>query len=117
MRVWVALGLLVVIVLTINFATARFSDNSCPKDVYGSNNSTKIAYFSSPLCVACWAQKPIIKKLAAEHGDKFVIEEYDVDLCRDAAAPHYIRGVPAFIVDDKVYYGLRSEEILKEMII
>ena len=116
MRVWIALGILIMIVLAVNFAGAIVTNKNCPKDAYGSNNATHIKYFSSPLCAACWVQKPIIQKLADEQGDKFLLEEYNADFCRDAAAPHYIRGVPGFMIDGRIVYGLQTEEALKEMI-
>jgi len=111
MKVWVALGALILVILTINYAGALFSD--CPKHVYGTADK-KIKYFSSPLCVACWAQKPILEKVSAENNVSF--EEYDADFCREAAAPHYIRGVPSFIINDTVVYGLQTEEELKRLI-
>ncbi len=116
MRVWIAFGILVVIIFVVQFAGAILSGGSCPKNIYGANSENKIKYFSSPLCIACWAQKPIINRMAADNGDKFLMEEYDVDLCRESAAPHYIRGIPAFIVNGTVIYGLQSEEALKGMI-
>ncbi len=116
MRAWIAFGILVIIILTINYAGAIFSNGNCPKKVYGTNNANTIKYFSSPLCLACWIQKKEIETVTAEMGDKFLLEEYDADFCREAAAPHYIRGVPAFMKGDKITYGLQSEEALKEMI-
>jgi len=73
-----------------------------------------IKYFSSPLCAACWIQKPIIESVVAT--EDITIEEYDRDFCKEAAAPHYVRGVPSFMVNDQMVYGLQSEEALKEMI-
>jgi len=116
MRAWIAFGILVLVIFGVNFAGAILSGGSCPKNVYGTNNEKHIKYFSSPLCLACWAQKPIIEKMAAEKGDKFLLEEYDVDFCREAAAPNYIRGIPAFMINDTVVYGLQNEEELREMI-
>ena len=114
MRVWIAFIALVLIILAINFSSAIFA--TCPNNIYGSNNKTYIKYFSSPLCIACWAQKPIIEKVAKEQGDAFLLEEYSVDFCREAAQPYVIRGVPAFLIKDKIIYGLQSEEALREII-
>ncbi len=116
MRVWIALGILITVILAVNLVTSVFTDKNCPKNVYGTNNTTYIKYFSSPLCFACWLQKPVIEHLAAEKGDRFLLEEYDSDFCRDVAAPHYIRGVPAFLKNDTVIYGLQSEKELGDMI-
>ena len=87
--------------------------SGCPSKQYG-NGSSVVKYFSSPFCLACWAQKPIIENVAATENVTF--EEYDVDFCRDAAAPHYVRGVPAFKVGDTIKYGLQNEQQLKEMV-
>lgn len=111
MRAWIAFGILVVLIVLVNFAPLLFA-SSCPGKTYG-NGTTVVKYFSSPLCLACWAQKPIIEKVAAENVS---FEEYDVDFCRDAATPQYVRGVPAFIVNDNIKYGLRTEEQLREMV-
>ncbi len=111
MKVWIALGALILVILTINYAGAFFSD--CPRHVYGTSEK-KIKYFSSPLCLACWTQKPILEKVSSEDNVSF--EEYDVDFCREAASPHYVRGIPAFIVNNTVIYGLQTEEQLKGMI-
>ncbi len=115
MRAWIAFAALIIIILAINFSSALFISD-CPKKTYGTNNATRIKYFSSPLCFACWVQKQNIEKVEAEMGDRFMIEEYDADFCREAAAPQYVRGVPAFIINDTIIYGLQDEKALKEMI-
>jgi len=112
MNAWGALGLLILVIIGVNFTSALMADGKCPKDVYGTGEKT-VKYFSSPMCVACWIQKPIIKAVA---GEDVTIEEYDVDMCREAAAPHYVRGVPAFMVDGKIVYGLQEEDALRELI-
>ena len=111
MRVWIAVGLLVLVILAFNNIGRLFS-SECPAHKYGNAEKT-IKYFSSPLCVACWVQKPIIEKVAAEGNLAF--EEYNSDFCQQAAAPHYVRGVPSFMVGDKLIYGLQNEEQLREM--
>jgi len=113
MRVWIATGALVVIVLALSFGGKVLAN--CPKATYGSGEK-EIKYFSSPLCVACWSQKPIIEKFAAENGEKFTLKEYNSDFCREEAAPHIIQGVPAFMVDGIMIYGLQDEQKLREMI-
>jgi len=116
MRVWIALGLLIGLIFGVQFVVAVFANANCPAKTYGSNNATVIKYFSSPLCTACWVQKPILENFAAEYGDEMMIEEYNADYCRDAAAPHIVQGVPAFLVDGKLIYGLQNKEALEEMI-
>lgn len=111
MRAWIAFGILVGLILLVNFGPL-FLASGCPSKTYG--NGSVVKYFSSPFCLACWAQKPIIERVAAAENVTF--EEYDVDFCRDAAAPHYIRGVPAFKVGDTIKYGLQNEEQLREMV-
>lgn len=112
MRAWIAFGILVALIILVNFGPRLFS-SGCPSKTYGTGSET-VKYFSSPFCLACWAQKPIVEKVAAEENVTF--EEYDVDFCREAAAPQYVRGVPAFVLNDTIKYGLRSEEQLREMV-
>ncbi len=112
MRAWTAFWILAGIIILVNFGPLLLS-NGCPGKTYG-NSTTVVKYFSSPFCLACWAQKPIIEKVAAEKNVTFA--EYDVDFCRDAAAPQYIRGVPAFIVNDNIKYGLQNEQQLRELV-
>jgi thiol-disulfide isomerase/thioredoxin len=112
MKAWIAFWILVGIIILFNFGPRLFS-NGCPSKTYG-NGTTVVKYFSSPFCLKCWAQKPIIEKVAAEENVTFA--EYDVDFCREAAAPRYVRAVPAFIVNDTIKYGLRTEEQLREMV-
>lgn len=113
--VWWAAGGLVVLVAGLTYLPALFAAD-CPSKTYGSNNKTLIKYFSSPFCVSCWVQKPIIEKLANESGTQFLLEEYDVDACRGASKPHYIKGVPSFIINDTLLYGVQSEDALKREI-
>jgi predicted DsbA family dithiol-disulfide isomerase len=112
MRAWTAFWILAALIILVNLGPMLLS-SGCPGKTYG-NSTTVVKYFSSPLCLACWAQKPIIEKVAADGNVTF--EEYDSDFCRDAASPHYVRGVPAFIVNDTIKYGLRTEEQLREMV-
>jgi predicted DsbA family dithiol-disulfide isomerase len=111
MRVWIAAGLLILVILAFSNVGRLFS-TECPAHKYGNGEKT-IKYFSSPLCVACWVQKPIIEKVAAE--EKLSFEDYNADFCREAAAPHYVRGVPSFLVGDRLIYGLQNEEQLRAM--
>jgi predicted DsbA family dithiol-disulfide isomerase len=116
MKVWIALTALVLLIISVQVISSVFASKSCPSNMYGTNEAKKIKYFSSPLCLACWMQKPMIENVAKEIGDQFMLEEYNVDFCREAAAPHYIRGVPAFLVNDTVLYGVYPEESIKKMI-
>lgn len=112
MRAWVAIAALIMVILAIEVLPRAFSMN-CPKNTYGTGEKV-VKYFSSPLCVACWVQKPIIEEIAAEGQVKF--EEYDSDFCGQHASPHSVRGVPAFIVGDKINYGLHDEQALRKAI-
>lgn len=117
MKALIALAILVGVVLIITYADNFIGAGQCPKSIMGNSNaSVKIKYFSSPLCIACWKQKTILTELSKEQGTKFYLEEYDVDFCRDAAAPHYIKAIPAFILDDRVLYGLQQKEQLESYI-
>lgn len=112
MRAWIAFVILITVILSIQYLPAAFG-SGCPKNTYGAGEKT-VKYFSSPLCVACWMQKPIIEKVAADANIKF--EEYDADFCQQAAAPNYVKGVPAFIYEDKMSYGLHDEDALRKVI-
>ena len=117
MRALIAFAILVGIVLIITYADTFMGANQCPKNTMGNASSiVKIKYFSSPFCIACWKQKTILTELFAEQGNKFYLEEYDVDFCKEAAAPHYIKAIPAFIIGDKVLYGLQPKEQLEKYI-
>jgi len=111
MKPWLAVTLLIFALLALQYAPRAFATN-CPTHTYGTNNKTLIKYFSSPLCIACWSQKSLIEHLASTHGNRFLLEEYDADLCKESAAPHVILGVPAFIINDTVIYGAQNEEQL-----
>jgi predicted DsbA family dithiol-disulfide isomerase len=111
MRVWIAAGLLILVILAFSNIGRLFS-TECPAKTYG-NSEKHVKYFSSPLCIACWMQKPIIEKISAE--GKVTFEEYNADFCQSAAAPHYVRGVPSFLVNGKLIYGMQTEEQLREL--
>jgi len=116
MKGLIAFVILILVIVLITYAD-RFFGTNCPKETMGNQSATiTVKYFSSPFCIACWAQKPELAKLVNEHGQRFSLEEYDVDFCRDAAAPHYVRGVPSFIIEDKLIYGLQSKEQLEQYI-
>jgi hypothetical protein len=68
-----------------------------------SNKSTLVV---SKTCGHCVEQKRILGR----HLDKFEIEEgYDVLI------KYNLYGVPAWIINDQVYYGVRSWNELKEI--
>jgi len=111
MNWWAALIGLVGIVVLFDSASA-FLPSDCNATTYGNGPAT-ITYFSSPLCVACWTQKATIKDTVALEGNNLTINEYNVDLCAHKAAPHAIRGVPAFIANDRVVYGYQDARALR----
>lgn len=116
MKGLIAFVILIIVIVLITYADSFFGTN-CPKETMGNQSAAiTVKYFSSPFCIACWRQKPILTELFAENGNKFYLEEYDVDFCRDAAAPHYVTGVPSFIIEDKLIYGLQSKEQLEHNI-
>ena len=111
MNTYLALGTLFALLLAATYVPALLA-GECPSAKYGANSDNTIKYFSSPFCIACWTQKPIIEKLAKEHGDSFLLEEYDADFCRQFAAPHPIFGVPSYLVNGTMVYGAQTEETL-----
>ncbi|RJQ22093.1 thioredoxin [Candidatus Woesearchaeota archaeon] len=115
MHFFLAFGLLIALVLALTYLPA-IAAAECPSRTYGSNSSNTITYFSSPLCVACWGQKPALEELARTHGNTFLIEEYNADFCAFAAAPNRIMGTPSFIINGTVLYGYQSAERLARVI-
>lgn len=87
----------------------------CPGKTMGEGKIV-IKYFSSPFCVACWAQKPVLEEFAADHGSEVRIEEYTAEFCGHAAAPHVVRGVPSFVINDTMILGGLPRESLEQVI-
>ncbi|MBI4146228.1 hypothetical protein HY489_02725 [Candidatus Woesearchaeota archaeon] len=114
MKTLLILALLFAVLLTLSVAPSMLAE--CPSRAYGTNNQTTIKYFSSPFCIACWHQKTELQRIAAENGDKFLVEEYDADLCASAAYPQRVMGVPAFIKNNNISYGFKNKEQLQQLI-
>ncbi len=109
-----AVGLLVILTLGLTYAPKLLAPK-CPGNAYGTNNSNYAKYFSSPFCVSCWTQKPILEKLGAERGKEYLMEEFDADWCRNFASPYFIQGVPSFIINNTIVYGVQSQETLERL--
>lgn len=73
--------------------------------------------FSATWCGPCQMQKPILKELEAEMGDKVEVKLIDVDQHPDLAGKYAIHAVPTLIIEKdgaevRRFTGVTSKDVL-----
>jgi|GEM_PF-3721619 len=109
MKFWIAL----IIIGGAILGMSLFSTNveACKAIEIGSGD-TKVVMVTQPGCKYCEEQAKILAGNEKELGYK--IEEIDIN-CAQAKLGKYIKGTPAFVIGDKVEYGVKSIEELKAL--
>ena len=91
----------------------------CPYTSLGNPDaSVRLQYFDSPFCPACWVQEPYLQELVEERGDDFVLEKYDINMCKRSKELG-VRGTPAFYIDrgePRLLYGVLAKEQLVSLL-
>jgi len=76
---------------TLDVSQADFED----KVVAASFRQPLVIDFWAPWCAPCKVLKPVLEKLAAEYGGKFVLAKVNSDENPEIAARYKVRGIPA----------------------
>lgn len=109
MKFWIALIIVAGVVLALSlFSTTT---EACTAIEHGKGD-TKVVMVSQPGCKYCEQQWKILSGI--ENELPYKIEEIDIN-CAQAKTGKFVQGTPAFIIGDKVEYGVKSAEELKAL--
>jgi len=77
--------------------------------------------FNAPWCEPCYAQKPIIRRLAEQYKGRVSVIDLDVDDNRESALEFGITSIPTSILykdgkEVKRFIGLQETDVLSEAI-
>lgn len=75
----------------IDVSTTDFAE----KVIHASREVPVIVDFWAPWCAPCRQLGPILEKLAAEYGGRFILAKVDSDNNQDLSAQFQVRGIPA----------------------
>jgi len=109
MKFWIALIIVGGVVLALSLFST--SAEACTAIEHGTGE-TKVVLVSQPGCKYCEEQWKILSGIESELPYK--IEEIDIN-CAQAKTGKFVQGTPAFIIGDKVEYGVKSAEELKAL--
>lgn len=109
MKLWIALIIIGGAILGISlFSTTA---EAC-KAIERGSGETKVVMVTQPGCKYCEEQEKILAGIETELT--YTIEEIDIN-CAQQKLGKYIQGTPAFVIGDKVEYGVKSQEELKAL--
>lgn len=109
MKFWIALIIVSGVVLALSLFST--SAEAC-KAVEHGKGEAKVILVSQPGCKYCEQQWKILSGI--ENELPYKIEEIDIN-CAQAKTGKFVQGTPAFIIGDKVEYGVKSAEELKAL--